>query len=246
MVTYISPAETGLYYLQSRYYDPGTGRFINADSVVASVGEVQGNNLFAYCDNNPINNSDPSGHWKLPNWAKVVIGVVAVAAAVVLTVATGGALAPLLIGVAISTIAGAAIGAATGGIQGAIDGACDGFMWGGIGALASSVVGAVKAVQVAKQGVTIGRDMGKVKAAAEIVDTATYKPMPAYKLVKTVLGENVADNLSFYHNANFINRMIKLGSPIYDSGLNGFMSAGRWYGMELSKVSGYWNYVKMY
>ncbi|MFR4993939.1 MAG: RHS repeat-associated core domain-containing protein [Oscillospiraceae bacterium] len=54
--------ETGFYYLQSRYYDPANRRFISAD-VYASTGQgFLGTNMFAYCNNKPIINSDPSGH----------------------------------------------------------------------------------------------------------------------------------------------------------------------------------------
>ncbi len=63
--SYYFDTETGLYYLQSRYYDANTGRFINADdtSILQDTrGEVLGANLFAYCNNNPINNYDPSGN----------------------------------------------------------------------------------------------------------------------------------------------------------------------------------------
>ena len=52
--------DTGLYYLNSRYYNPQWGRFINADAFV--TGELLGTNLFAYCNNNPVNNVDPSGY----------------------------------------------------------------------------------------------------------------------------------------------------------------------------------------
>ena len=57
----ISFAETGLYYLQSRYYAPTIGRFINADSLVFIGQCVLGNNMFAYCLNNPANGCDPCG-----------------------------------------------------------------------------------------------------------------------------------------------------------------------------------------
>lgn len=67
--SYYYDSDTGLYYLQSRYYDPQVRRFINADSVMAGVGgSVQGYNLFAYCFNNSVNMSDSSGHW--PQWIK--------------------------------------------------------------------------------------------------------------------------------------------------------------------------------
>ncbi|MDT8716230.1 RHS repeat-associated core domain-containing protein [Clostridium sp. 19966] len=54
--------ETGLYYLQSRYYNPDWGRFINADAIAGSVGELLGHNLFAYCKNSPVALSDKDGY----------------------------------------------------------------------------------------------------------------------------------------------------------------------------------------
>ena len=62
--------ETGLYYLQSRYYNPGWGRFINADDtelLLSSSSKVHWDkNVFAYCDNNPvIRIDDEGGYWDL-------------------------------------------------------------------------------------------------------------------------------------------------------------------------------------
>ncbi|MBR3895162.1 MAG: RHS repeat-associated core domain-containing protein [Clostridia bacterium] len=57
---YYYDVETGWYYLQSRYYNPSWCRFINADSILGSGGFV-GYNLFAYCNNNPVNGCDPCG-----------------------------------------------------------------------------------------------------------------------------------------------------------------------------------------
>lgn len=53
--------ESGLYYLQSRYYDSFTGRFLNADDY--ELIKFGNHNQFAYCFNNPVNLVDPSGYW---------------------------------------------------------------------------------------------------------------------------------------------------------------------------------------
>ena len=58
---YYYDTETGLYYLNSRYYDPEVGRFINVDSVLGGNDNLLSFNLFAYCGNNPINRVDPTG-----------------------------------------------------------------------------------------------------------------------------------------------------------------------------------------
>lgn len=62
---YYYDAEIGMYYLQSRYYNPAVGIFVNADAAMfAIVGNgILEHNLFAYCKNEPVKNSDPSGHW---------------------------------------------------------------------------------------------------------------------------------------------------------------------------------------
>ncbi|MGJ0909523.1 polymorphic toxin type 50 domain-containing protein [Clostridium botulinum] len=89
--------ETGLYYLESRYYNPELGRFISADAVVGKAGEILSHNLFSYCGNNPVNAIDEDGNmfeWIKSKWnaakkavstgvRKVAAGVKRVAARVV-------------------------------------------------------------------------------------------------------------------------------------------------------------------
>ena len=58
---YYQDTETGLYYLMSRYYDPVTHRFINADGYFQSGTAILDGNTFTYCANNPIYSSDPTG-----------------------------------------------------------------------------------------------------------------------------------------------------------------------------------------
>lgn len=54
--------ETGLYYLQSRYYNPELGRFINSDAMVSGNSDLLEHNIYAYCSNNPVNRADSSGY----------------------------------------------------------------------------------------------------------------------------------------------------------------------------------------
>lgn len=58
---YVYDRETNLYYLQSRYYNPTWGRFINADSRLSTGQGLLGNNMFAYCLNNPVTYCDTEG-----------------------------------------------------------------------------------------------------------------------------------------------------------------------------------------
>ena len=97
---YYYDSETGFYYLQSRYYDHVTLRFVNADSMISGTGEsVQGYNLFAYCINNPVNMSDSSGDW--PRWITAVVAVTATVVGVAALVTGNLALAATAIKVAI-------------------------------------------------------------------------------------------------------------------------------------------------
>ena len=64
---YYYDVETECYYLQSRYYDASICRFINSDiydMAQMSKSDINGFNLFAYCNNNPLNNDDPNGKSK--------------------------------------------------------------------------------------------------------------------------------------------------------------------------------------
>ena len=80
--SYYYDTETGWYYLQSRYYDPEIGRFVSADDTdyLGASGTVRGYNLFAYCENNPVNYSDETGRFRITTgyigWiGSLIIGV---------------------------------------------------------------------------------------------------------------------------------------------------------------------------
>jgi RHS repeat-associated protein len=84
--------ETGLVYLHARYYDPEIGRFLSPDT--ETPGDlIVALNRYAYAFNDPLGNTDPTGHWPKIKWSSVgwfVAKVVVVGAASALgTVACG-------------------------------------------------------------------------------------------------------------------------------------------------------------
>ena len=95
MRSYVYDEETGLYYLQSRYYDPEIGRFINADDIayLGAGGTLLSYNLFAYCGNNPVMGYDPAGHWDWGWSEQLTFGtaVFIIGVAILLAAPTGGA-----------------------------------------------------------------------------------------------------------------------------------------------------------
>ncbi len=120
--SYYYDLETGLYYLNSRYYDPELGRFVNVDGInYLDTNNINGLNLYAYCLNNPIMLTDSQGTgWLTDAWNniknffvkswEVIVGTLTSAALVIggiaLTIFSTGFLA---------NFGGAMIGAGIGG-----------------------------------------------------------------------------------------------------------------------------------
>ena len=175
--------ETGFYYLNSRYYDPSVGRFLNADGV-DFLGTDEGllsYNLFAYCLNDPVNRTDDSGNLSIKNWIKIGVGAIALGAAIALTVATGGGAAAVAIGVAkvvgsvaLSTAVSAGAGYLKNGKQGAIDGACNGFMLGSLSALGGA---AFKYAKVHSATTGSPNSMGKAGERMAGIDQSAKEPI---------------------------------------------------------------------
>ena len=114
--SYYFDEETGLYYLQSRYYDAELGRFISADSIEYLDPEtIGGLNLYAYCGNNPVMGYDPEGTWNWGHFWKILGAIAVVALVTVATVITCGAVAAAL-GASTAVITAVVTGAAVGGL----------------------------------------------------------------------------------------------------------------------------------
>ena len=243
---YYYDEDLGLYYLQTRYYDSTTARFINADNAdcIGLDGTLLSYNLFAYCMNDPVNRFDSNGNWSLPNWAKVVIGATATVAAVVVTVATGGAVLPILISVATSTAVGAGAGAirhriTTGSWDGAgesaLDGAADGFMTGGLFSLGSSVIGGIlRTVKNAKAGITIGKT-GEFEQVAELANTRRYTGLKEFKFIQRIRGTKIAEKIGWFQNKCIVKGVMMLKGAIYDCG--GALTGA--YAKEVALTKGY-------
>ena len=109
--------ETGFYYTDTRYYDPQTARFINADDeslIIATPMSLTDKNLYAYCDNNPISRADRDGQF----WNVVIGAAVGAAANLVGQVVSDVVTSVVNRKVTISswqTYVGAAVGGAVGG-----------------------------------------------------------------------------------------------------------------------------------
>jgi RHS repeat-associated protein len=58
---HVNDPETGLVYMQARYYDPARGGFLSVDPVAPTPGNIYSFNRYGYASNNPIMNIDPDG-----------------------------------------------------------------------------------------------------------------------------------------------------------------------------------------
>ena len=152
---YYYDVESNLYYLNTRYYDPAIGRFINADEITIldeTRSQIHGLNLYMYCGNNPVGMIDPSG--RLPEWLKwlsvglAVIGAVLVVGAItVLTAGVGTAtlMGSIAVGASYGILIGAGVGVTSGAIIGGVTtGTWEGVLVGaGIGLGAGAIIGGI-------------------------------------------------------------------------------------------------------
>ena len=108
--------DTKLYYLNSRYYDPYVGRFLNADGYVSTGQGVTGFNMFAYCLDNPVNMTDETGGFPFFAITAAIGAVVGAVVGGVVAAKNGG---NIWAGIGIGAAAGALIGTGVGMAAGA-------------------------------------------------------------------------------------------------------------------------------
>ena len=218
---YIYDNETGFYFLQSRYYDPVVGRFINADGQLN--GGFLGNNLFAYCENNPVVRIDSGGQFwdyvldicfivwsvydvindpsNLKKWGALVVDFVFAVAPFV----------PSGVGQIIKT-------------GNKFDNAAD----------VASTINKIEDIQNAKKVTMIGRDMKRVTSTAKLIGKAEnlYDVWKGYDKVSSI-SKPLANALSATHNGSWLFGKLRQGYTVIDIGLTTtHKGRGLWYGTE--------------
>lgn len=187
----------GATWLPTRYYDPETARFINADIYVSTGQGVLGHNMYAYCMNNPANMLDSEGTVGLALFiggliATAVGAVVAVIAAVtVATAGAGTAIAAVAVGAAKGAAIGFAVGAATGAAGGAISHRISTGSWDGAGEAALNGM-ANGALSGAVSGVITGGITGGLSYNSGA--TSAGKGFDTYRQLKNEIGSPGAGN----------------------------------------------------
>ena len=230
---YCYDEETELYYLKSRYYDPEVGRFLSADSIEYLDPEsLNGLNLYAYCNNNPVNYVDPTGQfwdtildigfliwsvvdlvrggWKdWKNWAALGVDVLF---AVIPFIPSGG-------GQIIS-------------VGNKMDNALD----------VADAINHIDNIQDIAKVTLIGRSMDRVKDTAALIGKADnlYIPWRGYDVAATGFKKLVHNTISMLHDGYWMFGKLRKGYTVIDIGMKStHRYLGLYYGIE-KVVSALW------
>jgi RHS repeat-associated protein len=194
---------TGLYYLNARYYDPSIGRFISADSInYLDPSSGQGLNLYAYCGNNPVMYSDPSGKFAISlTMLGLIIGAVVGATAggiVAYNVAKDqGAEGWDLVGwTALGIVGGGIIGGALGT---------------GAGALVTHFTG-VTGLSITKYGVLITKKVTVLGHMPGYIGAAKATGSGYYLISNNLYDKLQLSNQSWNNNLQYLKDAHKLGT----------------------------------
>lgn len=203
---YVYDQETGFYYLQSRYYDPAIGRFINADSMV-NVRSALSSNLFAYCLNNPSSMSDDTGN--LPFFA--------------ITAAIGAAVGAVFGGVVAARsgsniIAGIGLGAAAGALIGTGAGIAAGV------ALAGSITASTGAVMAGGSALAAAIGSGGLRAGVSNLSQASNGAATAAQVSESHMQQVYRQGQAGEQAANIVKKNYAYSIVIWHSCL----SYSRW------------------
>lgn len=227
--------DTGLYYCNARYYSPKWRRFISPDDTAYLNPEnVNGLNLYCYCNNDPVNYMDPSGNSPTKWWEWALAGV-AVAGLIVGAVFTGGLLGGMFLGAAI----GAGISLGTQAIQGELN-------WGqfaldvGVGAITGMIgVSSVSRLFAACAGTFIG---GASNLASQFIHGATWSTVEWWEVAFSAgigclagyAGGAGARNAKEIMSATKVSKSISSLTKVLDNIVTGYYPGAQYAEMALS------------
>ena len=230
---YYYDEETGFYYLQSRYYDPSICRFISADQyeLVGALSDTVGQlNLYAYCNNNPIMHTDPSG-----TFVSTILGTI--------IGAIWGAINAVSQGTSVwkGMLVGAATGAATGlfidiGVAtmgGSVAATIGGLTISALGGFAVGVIGDI-ASQMFVSGLSWADVNRKQALVAGIITAITNLLGVGISFAAAGIGEAIPKNLSIFQ------KIVASLKPIHTPPGSWFFQAIMSFGLtDLPNLSGY-------
>jgi RHS repeat-associated protein len=225
--------ESGLGYLESRYYNLSWNRFISSDGHLGGTGVSQNQNLYTYCSNNPIMFSDSSGRW-----IESALDIAGLAWSIY-DMSTNpswenaGWLLLDVICLALPVITGSyAVKAAVKGAN-AVDTAADSL---------KTIDKAQDALVVTKPPIVIGENMNRVESYAKLVGADYYKAIP---------NKPFDFDIAMKRNKRWIADMKRNGRQFIDIGpdferrrTKGIISD--FYNMERKSLKGYDNYQKVF
>ena len=234
---YVYDYVTGLYYLQSRYYNPQIGRFISADNYPATGQGLLGNNMFAYCGNNPVSRGDDGGEfWNVVVGA--VIGAVVNTAVSYITAkmadeefswadaavafasgAITGAVAATGLGMLGQASVGFAVGFGGSVVNNLLEGENVSLGTAAINGVAGFVGGLIGGDGIRKIG-------GKLDIAKKALDSATALKNSGAKMVRNTVTKNLKKAAANYADVYTEQSLITLGR----------FYAGAWAGSIISKT----------
>ena len=196
---YYYDTESGMYYCQTRYFVPEWGRWLNADSPnFLQFDNINGMNLFAYCNNSPVMFSDPSGEF--------VFGISMLIGALV-----GGIFGAIEGGIS-AKVAGRNVG--WGIFLGALGGAVIGGVAGGLGAS-----GALTGMKLIKAVSIIGGASFVVGGATEALNQVINgEDISCGNIILSGIKSAVSNSLSFLF-ANYISPLAKDAFDIFGATL---------------------------
>ena len=223
---YYYDQDTGLYFLNARYYSPAWRRFISPDDTgYLDPESINGLNLYTYCNNDPVNYCDPSGHFW--DW---VFDAVFIAWGI-FDIVNGGykdwknwVALGIDIAFAVLPFVPSGLGQVI-RVGNRIDNAAD----------VVSAINKVDNIKNIPKVTMIGRNMARVIDVAQGIGKADelYKIWKGYDATATGLMRLFHDGISIADNAFWMWRKLRSGYTVIDIGMQTIhRSWGGWYGAE--------------